>query len=317
MKESKAKAFSSAAYRRFIRCAQWPIETSIRSLLWLGDKKRAFPEFFAHILKPGISIAAGTVLTVIGLKPTNAPEFWKNWGLESHVSYSTFHTIVQAGLESGLILIVINGVLPLLIYIPHAVAMRSMGLIEAKASGSGRRKLVLSCLTRYLKYHNDNEPIRVICISGHDLITRYENGYSAPLKPYAEKGLLHVLFPSSDPHNPTISARYATYKPEYRRSNYPAIEKLIQEIDFTKALLREHKDNRIFEHHELCMWRVILLSDHCIVQNYFPNHSGCQSDTSPIFVFEKAVDCAYSYYGTFDQMFKLLSEVQQAPAPEH
>ncbi len=107
------------------------------------------------------------------------------------------------------------------------------------------------------------------------------------------------------PDNPTISSRYGTYKERIQKSNYPSNADLVREIDISKDLLKGNVENKVFVHDELCMWRVVILSEHCLVQNYFPNHSGCQSDASPVFVFEKEEKFSHSYYETFQQMFQL------------
>lgn len=276
------------------------------ALLWLSDKKRAFPGLFAKVLKPITAVAVGTTLTLTGLQQQVPPPYW-----QAHFAWAPYNFVrplVSATTTAALVLIVINAILPLAAYIPHAVAMRSMGLLEARVRKGSTRNFADQCVRRYLRYHNDGEPIRIICISGRDLFVDYSADFQAPLRAFAEKGHLHVLFPRSDPSNSTVMERYATYSDAFRASNYPTIEDLVLEIKRSKDFLTRNGDNKAWEHDVLCMWRVVLLSDHCIVQNYFPNRSGCNSDMSPIFVFEKEADCIFSYYDTFEQMFTLLSK---------
>lgn len=162
-----------------------------------------------------------------------------------------------------------------------------------------------SSINKYLKWHEPAQPIKVICISGHNLF-----GSEAPLFDAAKSGQLQVLFPQSDENNPTIKARYATYKSDFKTDTYPTVARLVEEINTSKDALKQNTRNKIYEHAELCMWRVVLLSDHCLVQNYFPNHTGCHSDTAPVFVFFKEPECPHSYYDTFHQMFELLTAPQ-------
>jgi hypothetical protein len=163
-----------------------------------------------------------------------------------------------------------------------------------------------NAIKKFLKWHNQVVPIKVICISGHNLFTTADNP-NAPLAKYVNEGLVQALFPKSEEQNPTIKARYETYGASFKSSKYPSVGDLVREIDISKSLIRKHGNNKVFEHDELCMWRVVILTEHCIVQNYFPNHAGCQSDLSPVFVFEKELDCPFSYYETFSKMFDLLS----------
>jgi hypothetical protein len=218
------------------------------------------------------------------------------------VSFSAVVSFFCATITGFLSFLTIRVVLPLLFYVPQSFSMRSMGLLEAITEENGMQL----ALGKYFKWHEDGKSIRVICINGGTLFGQPQSG-KGPLFDHAKNGHLEVLMPKSSPQNPTIRARYETYKPDFKKTTYPQIEDLVRSIEISKGILAENTNNRILEHDELCMWRVVLLSEHCIVQNYFPNHRGCHSDASPAFVFEKEPDCPYSYYDCFDQMFKLLS----------
>jgi hypothetical protein len=50
------------------------------------------------------------------------------------------------------------------------------------------------------------------------------------------------------------------------------------------------------------------MSHVCIVQNYFPNHAGGDSDAAPVFVFENSDDSPNGYYRTFSTMFDLIKD---------
>ncbi len=114
--------------------------------------------------------------------------------------------------------------------------------------------------------------------------------------------------PVSDTATATIDARYHSYNEDFRRAVYPSPEELVREVDISKSFLRTIPGNRITEHNILCMWRVILLDDYCIVQNYFPQTPGGHrhSDDAPVFVFEKSTECSFSYYKSFETMFDLI-----------
>jgi hypothetical protein len=183
---------------------------------------------------------------------------------------------------------------------PHAVAMYSMGLLEASIKENGME----TALKKFLKWQKEDEPVKVICISGRKLF-----GYGAPLEAIARAGRIEALLPISNKDNTTIRFRYETYKPNFRKSIYPTPDDLVREIEISKGILLENIENKIYEHDELCMWRVVLLSNHCLVQNYFPNFSGEHSTISPVFVFFKETVCPHSYYETFAEMFKILSKV--------
>jgi hypothetical protein len=151
----------------------------------------------------------------------------------------------------------------------------------------------------------------LICISGSSLFTLPRTGEGdPPLGSFAESGMLRVLMPKSTADNPTIKHRYSEYRTEFRRRNYPAIDDLIKEIEHNKRFVRMNDRNVVIEHDQLLMWRLVLLSHRCIVQNYFPNHTGEDSDDSPIFVFERtSAKCRYSYYSSFYRMFHLISGI--------
>lgn len=306
--EQRLKAILAKSGKKVIGGLQWPFVSFLKFLLWLGDKKRAFPSMFGKVLKWGVAPIVTLAITWFGFKADDPSQFWIEhcqW-LESHnIKYAVVWSFVASSLTYTGVIVMSKVLLPLLIYAPHAVSMRSMGLVEARIQHEGMQKT----LNKYLQFHDKSKPVKVICISGFSLFTRVgKDGDTAPLYKYAREGNLHVLMPRSDPTNPTIKERYDTYSLGYRKSHYQKIGRLIDEIDASKDFLRENTGNILKEHNALCMWRVVLLSGHCFVQNYFPNHSGCQSDFSPVFVFEKEDDCPHSYYETFSKMFEIMTK---------
>jgi hypothetical protein len=298
MRESKSKQFLTSADATAIKILQWPGQRLIALLLFLGDKKRLFPNGFKKTLVYLLIPIVSGLVTYWGLKDQAEPGYWPNILGNLGITYAVTRSFLVSTVCAFLAFIICRALLPLMFYAPHAMSMRSMGLLEASVRKGGMQ----SAIVKFLRWHDSDKPVKVICISGHYLF-----GSQGPLFQLAEKGQLEVLFPQSDKSNPTIKARYATYNANFRADTYPTLGDLVREIEISKNVLRKNAGNKISEHAELCMWRVVLLSDHCIVQNYFPNHSGRHSDSAPVFVFYREPECPHSYYDTFYQMFELLS----------
>ena len=205
-------------------------------------------------------------------------------------------------LTGVVVAVVVNPLLPSLLYLPYAAAMRSMGLLRATTAPGELGRL----LEQYLDIH-DGSPIKVICISGRHLFREPRDADTpAPLADAAKNGQLRVIMPVSIESNATVRARWNSYFKDYQERVYPEPKSLISEIDAGKTFLKKN-GNVIVEHDILCMWRVVILSGHCLVQNYFPNLKGADSDRAPVFVFENSPECNFSYYKTFDTMFELIS----------
>ena len=123
---------------------------------------------------------------------------------------------------------------------------------------------------------------------------------------------MDVIMPVSDPTNPTILGRFDTYTKEFKEEfKYENAASLAEETKRNKLELLKNGRNTLIEHNILCMWRVVILSEYCIVQTYFPNHAGVESNNAPIFVFKK--NAAVGYYATFDLMFDLLVKYASIP----
>lgn len=274
------------------------MQKSFALLLFLGDQKRSFPGAFKYILK--FAVVGLVSWGVYSISPKNSPSpiWWTEHFQRLPITFEMVKSGIVATIGYFLLFIFLRAFLPLLFFVPHAVAMREMGLLEANVTPNG-----IGCsIKKYLKWHDSDKSIRVICISGRTLFREVDS----PLAEYSSKGQLEVLFPKSDPNNLTISARYSTYSEGFQTRTYPDKSDLIREIEISKGIIRANRSNKLYEHNTICMWRVVLLSDHCLIQNYFPNHSGTHSDSSPVFVFEREPKCQYSYYETFQKMFDLL-----------
>lgn len=297
MNETPAKTIINTLDVFFVKILRWPGEKSIALLLYLGDKKRLFPDAFKKVLIYVLVPLIGGLATYFGWGNIPQPIYWPDILETHHITYTASRSFLISLVCGFFAFLVCRVILPMLFYVPHAMSMRSMGLLESSVRKDG----MLSSIQKNLQWHDNKQSIKVICISGHNLF-----GLKGPLFEIAKVGKLEVLFPFSDNSNPTIKARYETYNPDFRIDTYPSVDDLVEEIKKSKNALMQNSRNKKYEHKELCMWRVVILSSHCIVQSYFPNRDGCHSDSAPVFVYSKEIDCPHSYYDTFVQMFELL-----------
>jgi len=180
--------------------------------------------------------------------------------------------------------------------------MEAMGLDWASIDGDMHEQL-----RWYLQFHPPQERIQVICISGKSLFRETLIGTDPPLTTWARLGKLDVVAPVASNNNVTVFERFETYSQEFRDKHYPnGISDLVNEVEAGKAFVEQYVNNTVVQHDTLCMWRVILLKRHCLVQSYFPNSDGDESDRAPLFVYIKgSVD---SYYETYRKMFEYLSK---------
>ncbi len=193
----------------------------------------------------------------------------------------------------------LNGLLPTFPYARQSITMRLLGLdlisLEPFAD----------VVKQYIDKHDAAQHVRVICITGKYLFRED----TCPLYRTAREGKLHVLMPSPNEANATLRARYATFDQEYKLSkNVPDLEHFIDEVSAGARFLKEFGGNKIGYHDILCMWRIVLLSSHCIVQAYFPNRRKFTDQKAPVFAFAKRPEGRGAYYEIFDQMFFLVTE---------
>jgi hypothetical protein len=192
--------------------------------------------------------------------------------------------------------------MPWFLYLPYAAEMRALGLLRISTDNGSSLRLV----SAYLKSHSSTEKVKIICISGKHLFREPRGEQKeAPFSVLARQGKLDVVMPVAKPTNATILSRHESYDPNFRVSAYPDLSTLVDEVQASRRFL-EKFGNSVTEHDILCFWRVIILSHVCLVQNYFPNTDGRDSDWAPTFVFERSEESTYSYYNTFSTMFDLV-----------
>lgn len=221
--------------------------------------------------------------------------------------------VIAALLVMVLNFFLVNGLIPLLYFVPQCLTMKSIGLVFVSLDENTSHKL----FSEALKEHKHGEKVRVLCISGRHLFVEQSmpNGKPSILHDLAVNGELDVLMPISDQNNPTVKQRFVTYTEDYKKANAISdISTFIDEIDKGKKFIRGYKDNVLTEHNILCMWRVILLSRYCFVQNYFPNNADAKyqhSFMAPTFVYQKdetASGNCVCYYDTFSNLFEFIKK---------
>jgi hypothetical protein len=125
-----------------------------------------------------------------------------------------------------------------------------------------------------------------------------------------------VIAPYPDPEHPTVRARFATYTSDFKdEQGLHSESDLVREMNEARAnLLSKSRGNTITEHGILCMWRIVLTDEFCIVQSYFPNHGGSDSFKAPAFFYRnvnagKAQGSSRidSLYDTYAHMVDLVS----------
>lgn len=204
---------------------------------------------------------------------------------------------------------IVRGLCPSLFFVPQAISMHSMGLLYVTTDPSECHKYMEECVAA----HDSALPVKVICISGRHLFREptYDCGgeiKNTPLHSLAKEGKLEVIMPKAQATNPTIKYRYGTYTSDYKTTHgIKNMTQFLTEIKNGRSFLKESR-NRMFEHDILCMWRVIILSQHCIIQNYFPNRSGTHSYLSPCFVYRKTDSASNGYYDTYSDMFEMIKK---------
>ena len=262
-------------FRRFFRLANRASEL-----------RETYPNWFKVILSIPIWLLLTYLAKALGIDQFKDPSWWF---LPYWVSFAAVTKLILSIILSAILVEVLGrGIFPILFYAPQALAMRSVGLLYVTEDPDESLRII----QKGVKQHDPNQKIRVICISGRHLF-REESMHlpsgprKSPLHVAALGGNLEVIMPKSDQNNQTIKSRYITYSPEYKReNNIPTVHDFIGEIDLGKAFLRTN-GNIVQEHDILCMWRVIIFSNICMVQNYFPNPQGEHSFLAPIMVFRK------------------------------
>jgi hypothetical protein len=294
--------FFNRLFRSFFRFANRAAEFRETYPAW-------FKVILAIIISPLVIYLVISLTKVLGIDQFQDPPWWPlpYWGSSAVVT----KVILSIILSTILIEVLGRGIFPFLFYGPQALAMRSVGLWYVTEDPEESWQII----QKGMKQHDSNQTIRVICISGRHLFREESmnlpsRARKSPLHTAASGGNLEVIMPKSELSNQTITSRYATYSPTYKReNNILTVDAFIDEINLGKAFLRNN-GNTVQEHNILCMWRVIIFSKMCIVQNYFPNPRGEHSFLAPIMVFRKPDKPTpwIQYYDTFCEMFRLVKD---------
>lgn len=251
--------------------------------------------------------------------PLSAALLWMIYAHLPHFELTRVGLAIDWFLKAGIGLVIsegfLRGVVPVMRYAGQGSSLRQLGLHLVFTDNRSYCRVV----SKLVADHPKNERIRVICISGKYLFVEEKTlaGELTPLHDHARRGLLDVLMPRSDAETPTIRARFDTYNEDFRRvHHYHSIDALVAEAVKSKAELAMNTRNRIIEHDILCLWRVVMLKEFCIVQTYFPNPHGNGSNEAPIFVFQRhPTDDNSGYYATFANMFSLVEKYAARPKP--
>lgn len=189
---------------------------------------------------------------------------------------------------------------PFVLIAQRAIAVDTMGLEWASIDGDMQAQLKW-----YLRFQAPTERVRIICISGRSLFRETPDGAEPPLMAWAKSGHIDLVVPRAIATNATVKERYGKYCTDFLQKNYPnGIDDLVDEMKKGIAHLKHFNGNTVTEHNVLVLWRVVLLSKFCIVQSYFPNAAGYESDRAPLFVYMK--NGSSSFYETYSEMFDML-----------
>ena len=268
-------------------------EWVFRAFAWLDDFRHRRP-FATKFLVWPLSLALTWALTVHFPVLSGSTTAEKTASIVAKFAVGLFVTELF-----------LRGVVPVLRYSCQASSMRELGLHLIITDP----RQFCPVLSRFVNDHPRGERIRVICISGEYLFVEPKTraGEDTPLHEHGRRGDLDVIMPISSCENPTVRGRFDTYSEAFRRENdYDDVDSLVEEIKRGKVDLLKNTRNTLVQHNILCMWRVVLLKEFAVVQTYFPNPYGKESNQAPIFVFKKNQD--YGYYATFDQMFGLIAK---------
>ena len=206
-------------------------------------------------------------------------------------------------------------IFPVFGYLPFTLANKHLGIVATSMDA----RLVVSWMKEAARrtIAGNTDRIKVVCLTGKHLWQAPPfDGVAAPLVGAASAGKLDVIMPRADPKQPTVQARFATYTSAFKsEQGINSEDDLVQEMVKSRAdLLRRSPANTITEHGILCMWRIVLTEEFCIVQSYFPNHGGADSFKAPAFFYKNVnvgrapgavpVDCLYD---TYAHMVELVS----------
>ena len=230
----------------------------------------------------------------------------------------TLHAFLVFALIGLIAFFIVQMLFPLFLqaisFAPCSGALISLGFVEA--SNKENSSYVLQA--KYLKQHQSNNKIKVICISGSRFFVKAQNKagtLNLPLHQMALAGKLDVIMSHPSSKNLTVQERWKSYGDKATELDYDTPEKLAQEVQSGIDWSLEH-NNIVTSHNILCMWRVMITDGHCLIQSYFPNKTKTrESHSAPVLVFKKTNN-EFDYYRVFDEMFDLVKktgELQKKP----
>jgi hypothetical protein len=277
--------------------------------VWLDGIREARPGTFYWLARIPIFLLGSLLSVCFKTQGILNPSWWPT-AFPAVLSLSNI-IAGTVGLGSGFIVSIVGVrfILPMLIYAPQALAMRTLGLYRVTTDPVETLKLITKCAER----HDQDKRVQILCISGKHLFREPKlilgNGsFDTPLHDLARMGMIEAIFPESCSSNCTIHERYLTYSDGYKsEQDIPEIQKFLQEIDDGKRFLLKNSDNLVFEHNMLCAWRIIIFSKHCVIQTYFPNAKKGHSYEAPTFVYSKVADDEVnSYYAVYKHLFDMI-----------
>jgi hypothetical protein len=281
---------------------EWVFLRTFRFVNWLDHIRKKHPTG-TKILLVLSSMLVSHLVWIHWMEPILAPlqisQDHKYYLFE--VLSVVFHFVV-----GGISFVVLTAFIPFVLIAQRAIAMHALGLAWVSITGGDIQTL----LNWYLRSHPEAEHVRVICLSGDTLF----GAAGSPLRRWADRGKIDAVMPISSSDNATIRERYKRYSEELRRTRYPTIDKLVGEVAAGKSFLAR-SNNAITEHNILCMWRVVILQNFCLVQNYFPNLEGNASDAAPTFVYRNTG--SESYYQMYIEMFDLIKSYPNIAQAAH
>lgn len=257
----------------------------------------------------GLLFAAAALLIreYIHFAPDTRALFWLD-RLKPLSQVHRFALPLATGALSAVAMVIFTAfVFPLLAYLPFTIAHKDLGIVATSMDS----RLVIAWMGEAARraISSTTDRIKVVCLTGKHLWqTPPFDGVAAPLAIAASAGKLDVIMPCPDPKHPTVQARFATYTDSFKNEqNINSEDDLVKEMAKSKAdLLRRSNANTITEHCILCMWRIVLTEEFCIVQSYFPNHGGVDSFKAPAFFYKNVnvgkaqgaprIDCLYDTY---------------------
>lgn len=202
-------------------------------------------------------------------------------------------------LSAGFLLnwVILRGVTLVAAVAGQAPHLREIGLVETIAPISSKNPSYSNTVKSYREKHENDQKIRIICMAGRSVFRKKHS----PLYEDMIHGNLAVIFPRPHVEGASFKAR-AESAPKDEKSEYTTKGMTESSQASVEAALENKCD--VYFHEQICIWRVVLFSEHCVVQSYLPNRGEEGHMREPILVFSKSAE--NSLYSTFDSMFEAL-----------